>query len=70
MEAILINFSDLTEESQDSFRKSLRSFDAITSWSIEVPDCPKRQSMMDVDDFPKISDTTESNATLQTVRAF
>ncbi len=50
--------------------RDCRSLESISSRLIELPDCSSRKSMMDVDDFPKISETTESNATLQTVSAF
>ena len=50
--------------------RRLRGCDAITSCSIECPDCSKSYAIIGVDDFPKTSETTESNATLQTVSAF
>ena len=33
---------------------------------MDAPDCLSRWSIRDVDDFPKTSETTEVNATLQT----
>ena len=54
----------------DFFFRERRSLEAISSWLMELPDCSIGESITDVADFQKISETTESTATLQTVSAF
>ena len=48
----------------DFFFRERRSLEAISSWLMELSDYSSKKSITDEADFPKISETTESNAAL------